>query len=79
VGSTPGCIVTLGDGLMEQIVEARRAPEARTVGVVYLLYFLTAFFGAFLRKDLWFQAMPRLPPRASWRMEICIGLVSRSA
>ena len=38
--------------LMEQIVEARRAPEARTIGVVYLLYFLTAFFGAFLAKGL---------------------------
>ena len=37
---------------MEQIVEDSPQPNARTVAVVYLLYFLTALFGAFLTKGL---------------------------
>jgi len=37
---------------MEQIVEDSPQPNARTIGVVYLLYFLTAFVGAFLMKGL---------------------------
>ena len=37
---------------MERIVERSPRPNARTIGVVYLLYFLTAFFGAFLTKGL---------------------------
>ena len=37
---------------MEQIVVDPRQPNARTIGVVYLLYFLTAFFGLFLTKGV---------------------------
>jgi uncharacterized protein DUF4386 len=39
---------------MERIIESspRLNLNARTIGVVYLLYFLTAFFGAFLVKGL---------------------------
>src|SRR5574337_35879 len=37
---------------MEQIAAASPRPNARAIGVVYLLYFLTAFFGAFLMKGL---------------------------
>ncbi len=38
--------------MTEQIVEGSPRPNPRTIGVVYLLYFLTAFFGAFLTKGL---------------------------
>jgi len=38
--------------MMEQIAEDSPQPNARTIGVVYLLYFLTAFSGAFLTKGL---------------------------
>jgi hypothetical protein len=38
--------------MMEQIAEASPRPNSRTIGVVYVLYFLTAFFGAFLTKGL---------------------------
>ena len=37
---------------MEQIVAGSPRPNARIIAVVYLLYFLTAFFGAFLTKGL---------------------------
>jgi len=37
---------------MEQIAEALPHPKARTIGLVYLLYFLTAFLGAFLMNGL---------------------------
>jgi Domain of unknown function (DUF4386) len=38
--------------MMERIVEGSPRPNARAIGVVYLLYFLTAFFGAYLMKGL---------------------------
>src|SRR5574337_2144992 len=38
--------------MMERIVEDSPRPKARTIGAVYLLYFLTAFFSAFLMKGL---------------------------
>lgn len=37
---------------MQPVVEGSPSPTARTIGVVYLLYFLTAVFGAFLMKGL---------------------------
>lgn len=37
---------------MEWIRESLPHPNARAIGVVYLLYFLTAFFGAFLMRGL---------------------------
>jgi hypothetical protein len=37
---------------MEGIIEGSPPPNARALGVVYLLYFLTAFFGAFLLRGL---------------------------
>ena len=37
---------------MERIAEASTSPKARAIGVVYLLYFLTAFFAAFLTKGI---------------------------
>lgn len=37
---------------MMQAVEGARRPYARTIGIVYLLYFATAFLGAFLLKGL---------------------------
>ncbi len=37
---------------MERIIEGSPRPNARAIGVVYLLYFLTAFFAAFLMKGL---------------------------
>lgn len=37
---------------MEQIASASPHPRARTIGVLYLLYFLAAFLGAFLTKGL---------------------------
>ncbi len=37
---------------MERIAGASPRPMARAIGVVYLLYFLTAFFAAFLTKGL---------------------------
>jgi len=37
---------------MQPVVEGSPRPTARTIGVVYLLYFLTAIFGAFLMKGL---------------------------
>jgi Domain of unknown function (DUF4386) len=37
---------------MEQIAEGSPRPNARTIGVVYLFYFLTAFLGGFLAKGL---------------------------
>ena len=40
---------------MEQIVEGSPRPNARTIAVVYLLYFLMAFSGAFLAKGLVIQ------------------------
>ena len=38
--------------MVEQIIEGAPRPIPRTIAVVYLLYFLTAFFGAFLAKGL---------------------------
>lgn len=38
--------------MIDRIVEGSPRPNARTIGAVYLLYFLTAFFGAFLTKGL---------------------------
>jgi uncharacterized protein DUF4386 len=38
--------------MMEQIAAASPRPNARAIGVVYLLYFLTAIFGAFLMNGL---------------------------
>ena len=38
--------------MMEQIAEASPRPNARAIGIVYLLYFLTAFLAAFLMKGL---------------------------
>jgi hypothetical protein len=38
--------------MMERITEGSPYPHARTIGVIYLLYFLTAFFAAFLTKGL---------------------------
>jgi hypothetical protein len=38
--------------MMERIIEGSPRPNARAIGVVYLLYFLTAFFAAFLMKGL---------------------------
>ena len=38
--------------MVKQIIEGSPRPIPRTIGVVYLLYFLTAFFGAFLAKGL---------------------------
>jgi hypothetical protein len=37
---------------MQSVVESSPSPTARTVGVVYLLYFLTAVFGALLMKGV---------------------------
>jgi hypothetical protein len=37
---------------MQPVVEGSPRPPARTIGVVYLLYFLTAVFGALLMKGL---------------------------
>jgi hypothetical protein len=37
---------------MMQLVEDSPSPSARTIGVVYLLYFLTAVFGALLMKGV---------------------------
>ncbi len=37
---------------MKRIPEASTNPKARAIGVVYLLYFLTAFSAAFLMKGL---------------------------
>lgn len=37
---------------MQPVVEGSPSPTARTIGIVYLLYFLTAVFGAFLMKGL---------------------------
>jgi len=37
---------------MEQIAEASPRPKARAIGLVYLLYFLTAIFAIFLTKGL---------------------------
>lgn len=37
---------------MEKITEDSPRPNARTIGVIYLLYFLTAFFSIFLTKGL---------------------------
>jgi Domain of unknown function (DUF4386) len=37
---------------MEQIADGSPRPNARTIGVVYLSYFLTAFLGGFLAKGL---------------------------
>ena len=37
---------------MQAVVEGSPRPTARTIGVVYLLYFLTAVFGALLMKGL---------------------------
>jgi Domain of unknown function (DUF4386) len=38
--------------MIERITEASTSPRARAIGVVYLLYFLTAFLAAFLTKGL---------------------------
>jgi hypothetical protein len=38
--------------MMARIAEASPRPNARTIGVVYLLYFLTAFLGAFFMKGI---------------------------
>jgi Domain of unknown function (DUF4386) len=38
--------------MMERIAEASTSPRARAIGVVYLLYFLTAFSAAFLAKGI---------------------------
>jgi hypothetical protein len=42
----------LGTIVMERIAEASPRPKARTIGIVYLLYFLTAIFAVFLTKGL---------------------------
>ena len=38
--------------MMERIIKGSPRPNARAIGVLYLLYFLTAFFAAFLTKGL---------------------------
>ena len=65
---------------MEQIAEASPRPNARTIGVVYVLYFLTAFFGAFLTKGLVVPSDAAATANSILaRMGLCIGQVSRSA
>ena len=38
--------------MIERIAKGSTSPNARVIGVVYLLYFLTAFLGAFLTKGI---------------------------
>jgi hypothetical protein len=70
--------------MMEQIVEDPPQPNARTIGVVYLLYFLTAFFGLFLTKgvvvpgDAAATATSILAHEDLYRSGFAIGLIANA-
>ncbi len=70
--------------MMEQIAEASPHPKARTIGVVYLLYFLTAFFGAFLMNglvvpsDAAATANSLLAHEALYRSGFAVGLIANA-
>lgn len=67
---------------MEQIAERSPHPKARTIGVVYLLFFVTAFFAAFLTKglvvpsDAAATANSILAHEALYRSGISVGLIA---
>ena len=68
--------------MMERIGEASPHPTARTIGVVYLLYFLTAFSAAFLTKglvvpgDAAATANSVLAHEALYRSGFAVGLIA---
>lgn len=69
---------------MERIVEGSPRPNSRTIGVVYLLYFLTAFFAPFLTKglvvpgDAAATANSILAHEALYRSGFAVGLIANA-
>ena len=69
---------------MERIGEHSPRPDARSIGVVYLFYFLTAFCGAFLMKglvvpgDAAATASNMLAHEALYRSGFAVGLVANA-
>jgi Domain of unknown function (DUF4386) len=69
---------------VEQIVERSPRPNPRTVGVIYLLYFLTAFFGAYLMKgivvrgDAATTATRMLAHEATYRSGFAVSLIANA-
>jgi hypothetical protein len=64
---------------MQPDVEGSPRPSARTIGVVYLLYFLTAVFGAFLMKGLVVPTDAVATAQTSSRTSRCTDRGGRSA
>src|ERR1041385_8145258 len=68
--------------MREQIAEASPRSKARMIGVVYLLYFLTAIFSKFLIKglvvsgDAMATANDILAHESSFRLGLGVGLIS---
>lgn len=69
---------------MEQTIDGSMLPGAKTVGVVYLLYFLTAFLGTYLSKGLVVPgnaaatAKGILAHEALYRSGFAVGLVANA-
>lgn len=69
---------------MESIIKSSLRPNARTIGVVYLLYFLTAFLGAFLMNGLVVSsdaaatAHNILAHEALYRSGFAVGLIANA-
>jgi hypothetical protein len=70
--------------MMERFVESSPRPKAKIIGVVYLLYFLMAFFGAFLTQGLVVPGDPAATSNSilghedSYRSGFAVGLIANA-